>query len=425
MFRTLDSFSVVKDAYGEPVFVAGNYAAVFRIECEGKEYALKCYTRGAEHVCNVYEYLENVESQYLIPCRYLPDEIYVYDEYGKGDYFPVVVMPWIDAVTLGYETERLCRNESHDGLAVLANAFDKMAFWLMRQKFAHGDLKQDNILIGKDGVLKIIDYDGMYVPALSGCHSSLLGSPAYQHPARNNSFFNKHIDDYSIAIISVSLHALARDSSLYAKYNESDNIIFNPVSILNGKCELLDMLEAEWLDEGALQLYAMCRMLRSTDPDLPQLERLLGTLCGEPDVLTDDCRIIDNTDRFLSLICYDGKYGFMDVENRQIKIEPVFEDAEPFSEGVAPVKINSQWRFIDSAGCKVLDCSCYDTVGPFRESFALVSCNGLYGFIDKNGQEVIPVQYEFACNFRNGYAKVRIGDSYEYIDTEGKLKKNM
>lgn len=425
MFRTLDSFSVCRDAYGEPVFVSGNYAVVFRIEYGGAEYALKCYTRATEHADRVYGYLEGVESQYLTTCRYLFEEIYVYDEYGKGCYFPVVVMPWIDAVPLGYEIERLCRKSSHEALASLAGKFDRMALWLLRQEFAHGDLKQDNILVCGDGSLKIIDYDGMYVPGLSGRHSSLVGSPAYQHPSRGASFFNVHIDDYSIALISVSLHALACDSSLYAVYNEGDNIVLNPAGIVSGDSPLLDRLESEWLDAGELELYAMCRMLRSPDPVLPHLERVLAALCGEPNILADDCRIIDDTDKDLSVICHNGKYGFMDAVSRHVKMEPLFGDAKPFSEGLAPVKIGSGWRFIDNSGQMVLDCSGYDTVEPFRELLALVSRKGLYGFIDKNGREVIPLQYEFARSFRGGFAKVRVGDSYEYIDREGNLEKNM
>ena len=38
----------------------------------------------------------------------------------------------------------------------------------MNQPFAHGDLKPDNILVRDDGSLVLVDYDGMYVPAMQG-----------------------------------------------------------------------------------------------------------------------------------------------------------------------------------------------------------------------------------------------------------------
>ena len=43
-----------------------------------------------------------------------------------------------------------------------------MGAWLLSQPFAHGDLKPENILVRNDGTLVMVDYDGMFVPAMEG-----------------------------------------------------------------------------------------------------------------------------------------------------------------------------------------------------------------------------------------------------------------
>ena len=55
----------------------------------------------------------------------------------------------------------------------------RLAMWLLPQPFAHGDLKPDNILVQADGSLTLVDYDGMYVPAMQGQKSRELGSPDF------------------------------------------------------------------------------------------------------------------------------------------------------------------------------------------------------------------------------------------------------
>jgi len=414
MFRTLDGLAVERNAYGEFGFVSGNYAAVFRAERNGRPVALKCYTRQVDHADEVYGYLKDIDSPYLIYCEYLPDEIYAYDESGNGRFFPVAVMPWIEGDSLDHLVAGACMEGDAGKLARLAGEFDRMALWLLSQEFAHGDLKPDNILVDERGRMKLIDYDGMFIPQLAGMPCSLVGSPAYRHPSRDARYFNEHIDDYSIAIISASLHALAENPSPYAIYNEGDNLVFNPAQIMAGESALLDELEKEWLDGGKLTLYALCRMLRKPSPELPRLEYALRMLCGIIDI-PETCIVVDDTDSEAAIV-HDGYfYGFADIFKGEMVTAPIFEDAKPFAGGVAPVKVDSYWRFIDMQGRKVLDCSRYDTVEPFREGYALVGRDGLYGFIDRAGEEVITPIYPFAQSFRNGRDRVRVGDEYEYI----------
>ena len=51
-----------------------------------------------------------------------------------------------------------------------------MAAWLRSQSFAHGDIKPDNTMVRPDGTLTLVDYDGMFVPAMKGQKSPTVGT---------------------------------------------------------------------------------------------------------------------------------------------------------------------------------------------------------------------------------------------------------
>ncbi|MDE6226178.1 MAG: leucine-rich repeat domain-containing protein, partial [Muribaculaceae bacterium] len=54
-----------------------------------------------------------------------------------------------------------------------------------------------------------------------------IGSPDYRHPLRNDSDFNEHIDDFSIAVISLSLKAIALNPDLKSKAVTGDTLLLS------------------------------------------------------------------------------------------------------------------------------------------------------------------------------------------------------
>jgi DNA-binding helix-hairpin-helix protein with protein kinase domain len=93
----------------------------------------------------------------------------------------------------------------------LARNFDILCGELLAQEWAHGDLKPENIVVASDGGMTPVDCDAMWIPAFAGRRACELGTPPYRHPERDESWFDKRIDDYSIKFISAALHALALD----------------------------------------------------------------------------------------------------------------------------------------------------------------------------------------------------------------------
>ncbi len=208
----------VLDSDGNPVMSSGNFAVVFKMcsEQDGRCYALKCFIKDQQGRNESYrliaDELEFVSSDFLVPIKFCDKELFVDTDACSETEFPVVVMDWVEGITL----DRYVRQNLHDqyALQMLTYQFCRMASWLMSQPFAHGDLKPDNILVRDDGSLVLVDYDGMYVPAMQGQKARELGSPDYRHPARTEEDFNEHIDDFSLATIAMQLCAISLDPSL-------------------------------------------------------------------------------------------------------------------------------------------------------------------------------------------------------------------
>jgi WG containing repeat len=113
------------------------------------------------------------------------------------------------------------------------------------------------------------------------------------------------------------------------------------------------------------------------------------------------------------------KYGYIDPTGK-FQIKPKFDDARPFSEGLAAVKINdgegSKWGYIDKSGKHVIPPEFLDALGGaglFSEGLAAVnipdakSVNGLAGYIDRTGKFVIPPQFNQKIqDFDHGLAYV-------------------
>lgn len=220
----------VLDDHGEPYRSSGAFAVVFKMKDEqtGKYYALKCFTEEqkgrAESYRQIADELEFVDSSYITSVKYLDKEIFV-DSSCEEDEFPVLLMDWIDGETMeNYIAENYQDNYA---MAMLCYRFCKMAAWLRSQPFAHGDIKPDNIMVRPDGNLTLVDYDGMFVPAMKGQKSPTIGTKDFSHPLRTVDDFNETIDDFALASIALSLKAISLRPSLLDEYGGADRLLFS------------------------------------------------------------------------------------------------------------------------------------------------------------------------------------------------------
>ena len=112
------------------------------------------------------------------------------------------------------------------------------------------------------------------------------------------------------------------------------------------------------------------------------------------------------------------------------EIEPVFEKVKPFSSGLAAIKNNGKWGFIDSNGQIIIPCE-FTSVSDFYDGLSIVSMgdynietgdnNIRYGVIDKFGSLIVESSYYYIDEYRNGYAKACTGkDEWTFLDKSGK-----
>ena len=270
----------VLDKHGEPYRSSGAFAVVFKMKDEqtGKYYALKCFTEEQEGRAEAYrqiaEELEFVDSPYITSVKYLEKELFV-DSNCEDDEFPVLLMDWIEGETMEtYIAENY--TDSYE-MSMLCYRFCKMAAWLRSQSFAHGDIKPDNIIVRPDGTLTLVDYDGMFVPAMKGQKSPTIGTKDFSHPLRTIDDFDETIDDFALASIALSLKAISLDSPLLQSYGASDRLLFSATDYLDlSKSKIFAALQGLLADVEARTLLSMF-LLASAQKDLSMCSfRLFG-----------------------------------------------------------------------------------------------------------------------------------------------------
>ena len=229
-FDKLSNLRPVLDDNGNPVMSSGNFAVVFKmkdIETD-KLYAVKCFIREQEERQERYreiiKVLDEIKSPYFVSTHYYDKELFVDTTQDDETEFPVLVMDWVDGISLddymkAIESKQFLRE-------LLANQFQKLVCWLLPKHYAHGDLKPDNILVRDDGSIVLVDYDGMFVPSLRGKDALEMGTPMYRHIGRTLSFYNEYIDDFAAVKILLLLKVNALSAISYNQYAAGNNVEF-------------------------------------------------------------------------------------------------------------------------------------------------------------------------------------------------------
>lgn len=224
-FDKLKHLRPVLDNNGEPIMSGGNFAVVFKMKDDyGKQYAVRCFHRAQQGREKNYrlicEELSKVSSPYLSSIKYYEKELFI-----DTDEYPVLLMDWVDGTTLDKYIRKVLDDKK--ALRQLTDNFRKLSIWLLSQPFAHGDLKPDNILVKKDGSLVLVDYDGMYVPAMQGQRAREIGSPDFRNPSRTEDDFNNDIDNFPIISILLSLELLVENKDYLSRYGAEDRLLFS------------------------------------------------------------------------------------------------------------------------------------------------------------------------------------------------------
>lgn len=156
-------------------------------------------------------------------------------------------------------------------------------------------------------------------------------------------------------------------------------------------------------------------------------------------------------------LVYDfrGKYGYVDRKGN-VAIEPIFDNAKSFSEGLAWAEKDGKSGYIDCTGIFVIELDAkdgesfidgfarvrmgdqnydiinkkgevvvngkqFDYVRQMSEGMVVVSKNGKYGVLDRKGTQIAAPKFEECQDFSDGLAWVKIGKRWGCIDKNGNM----
>jgi tetratricopeptide (TPR) repeat protein len=201
--------SFAEDEFLGLEMISGGAGFVFHASDGDRHHAFKVFNKQApqreRRYALIHDHLERVPSRIFADFRYADEALFVKTPDGTA-WFPAVRMEWCagetlndaleSALTAGYQPAKWIRA----WLGVIEE--------LRRTRTAHGDLHPGNVIVGPDGTMRLIDYDGMYVPEMrSELEAAESGHPAYQHPARatDPGWFGSHLDGISALVILTTL----------------------------------------------------------------------------------------------------------------------------------------------------------------------------------------------------------------------------
>jgi serine/threonine protein kinase len=269
----LRSCTIERNALGQPRAWAGSFAVVYKgIDATGAPLAIRVFSTESPHRRGRYDQIGEYLAPRRLPClvsfEYREEEI---RSLSDGKRYPIVLMDWVEGETLFQWVGNQCRRGDAAALVGVARQWPTVVAELSREQIAHGDLQHANIMVTPKGKLKLVDYDGMCVPALLGANCLEVGTPPYQHPQRNSSArLSLRLDDFSALVIHAALQALAADSALWGKYVEqthSDKLLFREDDFL-------------FPQKSALRR----ELLKSAEPNVRYVtERLFAAAAGQMD----------------------------------------------------------------------------------------------------------------------------------------------
>lgn len=207
----------------QPSVASGGFALTFDVEAGGRRFAVRCFHKQSQLLRERYTAVAEFVGRHRDRLEFLTDVAYVTEGIRvKEGVFPIVRMPWVDGDRLDSWVEQHL-TEPHR-LDRVRDQITAVAARLRAVGAAHGDLQHGNILVDKSDRVRLVDYDGMYLPALASFGASEYGHRNYQHPDRGDRY-DVQLDTFAAAVIDLSLEALTHDSSLWREFNTGENLI--------------------------------------------------------------------------------------------------------------------------------------------------------------------------------------------------------
>jgi serine/threonine protein kinase len=208
------------ESTGKPYAFTGGFNMVFQLEHQNKKWAFRVWHVPMGEHTDRYRKISKYLSEKKLP--YFAD--FIYDEKGilvNGNLLDTIRMEWLEGKLLKEYLEENLGNKNK--LTKLANDFLEMYKTLRENKISHGDLQEGNILIDRNGNIKLVDYDSICIPEIEGQKELVTGLKGYQHPSRFKAGkASLKADYFSELVIYLSILALSENSNLWNKNQVKD-----------------------------------------------------------------------------------------------------------------------------------------------------------------------------------------------------------
>ena len=126
---------------------------------------------------------------------------------------------------------------------------------------------------------------------------------------------------------------------------------------------------------------------------------------GEPDKslqppstkIGEDTQVVSTAEGII-VYCKDGKYGMARENDKEIIIQPKYEWISLVQDGLAIVKQEGKYGYIDKNGKQLASCD-YDTIMSIQSANYLVIKNNKKGLMDASGKLYLPCDYDVIENY--------------------------
>ncbi|KAF0146138.1 MAG: hypothetical protein FD153_180 [Rhodospirillaceae bacterium] len=268
---TLQRGQVTVNAFGLPLALGGGFALTYTVTSSGKKFAVRCFHKEAQGLQNRYAKISStlaaISNSCFVGFQYQQSGIRV-----EGTLYPIVRMDWADGKTLGIWLENNYKNKA--AVTQLLSCFRSLETFLRGKSTAHGDLQNGNVLVN-GGTVKLVDYDGLFVPGLPTGQGNELGHKHFQHPKRQGSDFGPNMDRFSFIVIDLSLRALAEKPVLFDKHSNGENILFSAGDYLDPASSAV-FADIRAMSSLAQDADAFARICRAPIANVPSLEDFLA-----------------------------------------------------------------------------------------------------------------------------------------------------
>jgi hypothetical protein len=224
------------NALGLPMPRSGSFADVYEYHgASGQKWAIKCFTRQVpglqERYAAISQCLARTHPRFAVDFTYLPKGIRV-----RGEFYPILKMHWVEGLLLNeFVRAHLDKPNLLDRLGRLWVSLSRR---LAKAGIADADLQHGNVILvpGRRAAsltIKLIDYDGMWIPALAHQPSGEVGHPAYQHPERlRTGIYNANVDRVPLLAVACALRCLSvQGKRLWDRYDNGDNLLFREADL--------------------------------------------------------------------------------------------------------------------------------------------------------------------------------------------------